>query len=147
MKRVIALFTATLGAASVAGPLAAQGFTKYPFDGSFDDATFAVESEIVDRGLVIDYVAHSGDMLARTGADLGSDVKLFDGADIFVFCSAVESRKVLEIDPDNIAYCPYAIFVTDRGGEVSVGFRNFPEGEMQRIQQLLDGIVRAATEQ
>ncbi len=128
-------------------PLMAVDATTYVFDGSFDDATFAVESEILDQGLVIDYVAHSGEMLARTGADVGSEVTLFDGADLFVFCSAVHSRKVLEINPDNIAYCPYTIFVTDREGKVTVGYRNFPEGEMQQIQELLDGIVRRAVAQ
>ena len=42
----------------------------YPFKGSFDDATFNVESAILDKGLVIDHVSHTGEMLARTGADL-----------------------------------------------------------------------------
>ncbi len=135
-------------AAFLAGSAArAADATVYTFDGSFDDATFAVENAIIDRGLVVDYVAHSGEMLARTGADLGAKVKLYDAADIFVFCSAVESRKVLEIDPANIAYCPYSIYVADREGKVTVGFRNFPQGEMQDIQKLLDGIVRAAVEQ
>lgn len=124
----------------------AQDTTIYAFDGDFDDATFAVESEIIGAGLVIDYIAHPGAMLARTGPDIGSDVTLFDGADIFVFCSAVLSRKVMEINPANIAYCPYSIFVTDREGAVEIGFRNFPSGEMQEIQALLDGIARAAAE-
>ena len=125
----------------------AQDATTYIFDGDFDDATFAVESEIIGAGLVIDYVAHSGAMLARTGPDLGSDVTLFEAADIFLFCSAVLSRKVMEINPDNITYCPYSIFVTDREGVVKIGFRNFPQGEMQVIQNLLDGIARAAAEE
>ncbi len=147
MHRIIALFTAALGAALLASPLAAQGITKYSFDGSFDDATFALESEIIGKGLVIDYLAHSGDMLARTAADVGSNVKLFDAADVYLFCSAVLSRKVMEIDPDNIAYCPYGIFVTDRDGKVEIGYRNFPPGEMQEVQALLDSIARAAAEQ
>lgn len=118
--------------------------TVYDFDGSFDDATFSVESAIVGRGLVIDYVSHTGEMLNRTGADVGSDVKIFDGADIFLFCSAVLSRKVMEADPMNIAHCPYGIFVTDKDGKVSVGYRNYPEGPMQEVQSLLDDIVREA---
>ncbi len=118
--------------------------TIYPFEGSFDDATFAVESAIVNKGLVIDHVSHTGDMLARTAADVGSDKKLFDGADVFLFCSAVVSRKVMEADPMNIAHCPYSIFVTDRDGEVSVGYRNMPKGPMQEVQALLDDIVKSA---
>nr|WP_235190170.1 DUF302 domain-containing protein [Sulfitobacter mediterraneus] len=118
--------------------------TVYDFDGSFDDAAFSVESAIVGRGLVIDYVSHTGEMLNRTGADVGSDVTIFDGADIFLFCSAVLSRKVMEADPMNIAHCPYGIFVTDKDGKVSVGYRNYPDGPMQEVQSLLDDIVREA---
>lgn len=118
--------------------------TVYDFDGSFEDATFSVESAIVGKGLVIDYVSHTGEMLNRTGADIGSDVKLFDAADIFVFCSAVLSRKVMEIDPMNIAHCPYGVFVAELEGKVMVGYRNYPEGAMQEVQALLDAIVQDA---
>lgn len=124
----------------------ADGLTTYPFDGTFDDATFAVESAIVGQGLVIDYVSHTGDMLNRTGADVGSDVALFDAADIFLFCSASLSRKVMEADPANIAHCPYGIFVTDTDGTVEIGYRHFPEGPMQEVQALLDSIVQEALE-
>lgn len=118
--------------------------TTYPYDGSFEDAAFSVESAIVGQGLVIDYVSHVGEMLNRTASDVGSDVELFDEADIFVFCSAVVSRKVMEADPMNIAHCPYGIFVADQKGQVIVGYRNYPEGPMQEVQALLEGIVREA---
>lgn len=130
-----------------AGAALAQDATTYPFDGSFDDATFAVESAIIDRGLVIDYRSHVGEMLNRTGADVGSDARVYDSADVFLFCSAVLSRKVMEADPLNIAHCPYGIFVTDREGEVAVGYRHLPEGAMQEVQALLDTIAREATGQ
>lgn len=130
---------------STIGTLAiAEGSTVYPFDGSFDDAAFSVESAIIGKGLVIDYVSHTGEMLNRTGEDVGSDVALFTEADIFVFCSATVSRAVMEVDPMNIAHCPYGIFVAERDGEVMVGYRNYPQGEMQQVQALLDGIVQDA---
>lgn len=136
---------ACLAAALGAGTATAEDATTYPFDGSFEDAAFAVESAIVGKGLVIDYRSHVGEMLNRTGADVGSDVKIFDNADVFLFCSAVVSRKVMEADPANIAHCPYGIFVTDREGQVAVGYRNLPEGPMQEVQGLLDEIAREAT--
>ena len=144
MKRMFlsAVCAAILGTASFAGEA-----VTYPFDGSFDDATFGVESAIVDRGLVIDYVSHVGDMLNRTGADVGSDKEIFAAADSFLFCSAVLSRKVMEADPMNIAHCPYGIFVTDQGGQVSIGYRTLPEGAMQEVQALLDEIAREAAGQ
>ena len=117
-----------------------------PFDGSFDDATFAVESAIVNQGLVIDYVSHVGDMLNRTGADVGSDTMLFEAADIFIFCSAQLSREVMEADPMNIAHCPYGIFVAERAGEVMVGYRDYPDGEMEKVENLLASIVAEAVE-
>jgi uncharacterized protein (DUF302 family) len=134
------------GLLSLAGAVAHAegGSTVYDFDGSFDDATFGVESAIVDQGLVIDYVSHTGEMLNRTAEDVGSSTKLFEAADIFVFCSAVLSRKVMEADPMNIAHCPYGIFVAEREGKVMVGYRNYPEGPMQQVQTLLDEIVREA---
>jgi len=116
----------------------------YAFDGAFEDATFGVESAILDAGLVIDYVSHTGEMLERTGEDLGADVKIFDAADIFLFCSAVLSRRMMEADPMNVAHCPYSIFVTDRDGQVMIGYRRYPDGIMQEVQALLDSLVQDA---
>lgn len=114
------------------------------FDGSFDDATFAVETAIVGQGLVIDYVSHVGEMLARTGGDVGSDTMLFEAADIFVFCSAVISREVMEADPMNIVHCPYGIFVGETADGVMVGRRGYPEGTMEKVEVLLDDIIDEA---
>ena len=130
----------------LASPAYAEEAITYDFDGSFDDATFAVESAIVDHGLVIDYVSHVGDMLARTGADVGSDKLLFDEAQIFVFCSALVSREVMEADPANLVHCPYGIYVAEREGAVTIGHRDFPDGPMQRVEDMLAGIVRVALE-
>jgi hypothetical protein len=52
----------------------------------------------------------------------------------------------MEADPMNIAHCPYGIFVTDRDGTVSIGYRTYPQGPMQEVQSLLDEIVREAVE-
>lgn len=140
------LVLAAVCAATFLGTAQAQEAIVHDFDGDFDDATFAVESAIVGRGLVIDFVSHTGDMLIRTAADVGSDVKLFEAADIFIFCSAQLSRKVMEADPMNIAHCPYGIFVADREGRVMVGYRTYPDGPMQEVQALLEEIVQEALE-
>lgn len=137
-------FLRTAGLTLLGTSAIAEGSTVYPFEGTFDDATFSVESAIIGKGLVIDYVSHTGEMLSRTAADVGSDVTLFTEADIFVFCSATVSREVMEIDPMNIAYCPYGVFVAERDGDVLIGYRNYPAGEMQKVQALLDDIVQDA---
>jgi uncharacterized protein (DUF302 family) len=141
---------ALLGVALLAAPglsRAEEGAAvTYVFDGSFEDATFAVENAIIAEGLIVDHVSHVGEMLARTGADVGSDVKVFDGADVYSFCSASLSRKVMEADPMNLRYCPYGVFVMARAGAVTVGYRQMPEGPMQEVETLLDRIAKAAVE-
>ncbi|WP_071673456.1 DUF302 domain-containing protein [Nioella nitratireducens] len=137
---------ALLVAAGTTGALAQQAVT-YSFDGSFDDAAFGVESAIVGRGLVIDYTSHVGEMLERTRADTGSDVVIFDNADIYLFCSALVSRDVMEADPMNIVNCPYSVFVTDMDGQVQIGYRVMSEPSMAPVQDLLDAIAREAAGQ
>ncbi|WP_299349615.1 DUF302 domain-containing protein [uncultured Shimia sp.] len=119
----------------------------YSVDQEFDDVTFGLESAITDRGLVIDAVSHVGAMLERTKEDVGSDVTIFDRAEVYSFCSAAISRKVMEADPMNLQFCPYGIFVMQMPGEegkTTIGYRVMPEGPMQEVQMMLDEIVKEA---
>ena len=125
-------------------PVYAQEAFVYPFEGSFEDATFAVEAAIIGQGLVIDFVSHVGEMLNRTGADVGSDAVIFKNADIFLFCSAVVSRQVMEADPMNITHCPYGIFVMENEDGVIVGHKDYPNGSMQAVENLMQQIVAEA---
>lgn len=142
MKKFL-LSAALVAAAGVAN---AQSATFYSSPEEFGDVSFSIESAILDQGLVIDNVSHVGDMLNRTGADVGSTKELYDAADVYTFCSATVSRKVMEAHPMNIVYCPYSIFVAQLTGsdEVVVGYQDYPENEMQLVEDLLDGIVRDA---
>lgn len=133
-----------IAAAFMAVPAFAQEAITYDFEGSFGDASFAVENAIVNKGLVIDYTSHVGEMLNRTGEDVGSEEMLFTEADIFIFCSAVISRQVMEADPMNIVHCPYGIAVTDRDGVVQIMHRDYPDGPMQAVEDLLSEIVAEA---
>ncbi len=144
MKKLV-LSIAFACAATVAS---AQSAIFYSSDESFDDVSFSLESAILDKGLVIDNVSHVGEMLNRTGADVGSTIPLYDAADVYSFCSATISRTVMEAHPMNIVYCPYGIFVAQLSGSdtVIVGFQEYPDGEMKLVQDLLDGIVKTALE-
>ena len=145
MKRLAAAALA-LG---LAGPALAGPVTSYEVEAAFEDVVFGLESALTDRGLVIDWVSQVGEMLNRTGEDIGAEKQVFTRADVYQFCSALVSRKVMEADPLNIAHCPYGIFVAEMPGspgKVTIGFRTMPEGEMQEVQELLDGIVREAAE-
>ena len=97
---------------------------------AYDDVRFDLENAIIDRGLVIDFVSHVGDMLSRTRADVGSDKEIFVKAESMLFCSARLSRAAMEADPRNLASCPYAVFLyeeADRPGTVTVGYRRLEE--------------------
>lgn len=139
--------TATLALSTLPVLATAQEVVTYPFDGAFEDAAFGVESAIVNRGLVIDFTSHVGEMLNRTMEDVGGEEQLFAEADIFVFCSATVSREVMAADPMNIAYCPYGVFVAEGDGAVMVGYRTYPDGPMDAVETLLDGIAREAVGQ
>jgi uncharacterized protein (DUF302 family) len=133
--------------AMTASSAMADGMVSYTTDESFDDVVFGLENAILDQGLVVDGTSHVGEMLERTRADVGSDVTVFTKADVYSFCSAKISRKVMEADPMNIRFCPYDIFVAqmpDNPDETIIGSREFPEGPMQEVQALLDTIVRSA---
>lgn len=140
---------AALALACSANPAAAQpdGVTTYEAEGSFDDAAFNLEGAIVGRGFVVDHVSHVGEMLNRTAEDVGATARVYEQADVYLFCSATLSRRMMEADPTNIAHCPYGVFVyqlADDLGVVRVGFRQMPDGPMQEVEALLDEIAREA---
>ncbi|WP_425074242.1 DUF302 domain-containing protein [Sagittula sp. S175] len=143
------LFTAL---ALVAATMAQADDTRtdiitYDTDQSFDDVIFGLENAILDAGLVVDHISHTGDMLARTKEDVGGTVDLFVHADVYSFCSAAVSREVMEADPMNVVFCPYDIFVMvrpDTPDTTTIGFRTYPEGAMKKVEAMLDGIARSA---
>lgn len=92
----------------------------------FDNVRFGLESAIENRGYVIDYRGAIGDMLDRTAEDVGEGPSPYLVADTWQFCSAVLSRRAMQADPANIAFCPYVLFAyetTAEPGTVVVGFR------------------------
>jgi hypothetical protein len=126
---------------------AADEVVTLPFDGTPADADFVVSSAIEAEGLVIDFVSHVGEMMARTGADLGlGPSPVGEDARSYLFCSATISREVMEADPTNMAHCPYAIFVAEIDGETVVGHKRYAAESMAPVNDLLARIAAAATE-
>ncbi len=134
-----------------------EGVTAYQVEAEFEDVRFDLENAILNRGLVIDFVSHIGEMLDRTGADIGSDKHIFLNAQTMAFCSADLSRRVMEADASGIAFCPYSVFVyetPERPGIVTVGFRELgmtgtgaSDRALRDVNTLLDSLAREAAGQ
>lgn len=116
----------------------------------YEDVVAALENAIINRGYLIDHHGHVGEMLQRTATDVGATKELYSNAEFFAFCSAVLSRKVMEAEIGDIAYCPYVVFVYEPAaapGKVTVGFRKLPEGgPRDEVNELLTAIVKEAAE-
>lgn len=142
-----AALAACLITASLPAAAHAQQAHSWEVEDTFDNVTFALENAIIGAGLVVDHLSHTGEMLERTRADVGSSKVIFTHADIYSFCSASVSRAVMEADPTNVQFCPYTIFAyetPERPGVITVGFRDYPEGAMDQVEDLLGGIVAEA---
>jgi uncharacterized protein (DUF302 family) len=146
---------AIVAAFAVPGVADAQSSKTYVKKGKFDDVRFELSNAIVDKGLVVDFNGKIGDMLARTGADVGSSKPIYKAAEYFTFCSAKLSRAMMEAEASDIALCPYVMFVyerADKAGEIVVGYRALPadgsaatKKARAEINALLDGLAKAAT--
>ncbi len=110
---------------------------------SFEDTREAVVTAIESRGLVINYTAHIGSMLERTGVDLGASRRIFDQAQIIEFCSARLSRQIMELDPHHIVLCPFAISVYTLPGEPGtwVAYRRPVGAAAELVEPLLKSIA------
>jgi uncharacterized protein (DUF302 family) len=125
-------------------------------DGVFEDVRMDIEMAITDRGMVINNVSHIGNMLARTGKDLGAGKQIFQKAEALEFCSSTVSRRMMETDPHNIVFCPYIIAIYTLPAEsnkVYVAFRRpLPVGSAESrqslvaVEKLLDEIIAEATQ-
>jgi uncharacterized protein (DUF302 family) len=131
---------------------------SYAKRAKFEDVRDDLKLAIEGKGLVIDYHSYINRMLERTGKDLGATGKLYADAEAFVFCSAVASRRTMQADPANIAFCPYSIVVyatAQDPGTAHVAYRRpwRPDGPLGSqaalagVDALLDSIAREAAGQ
>jgi hypothetical protein len=111
--------------------------------GGFDEVKDNVVLAIQARGYKIDYTAHIGNMLERTGKDVGSTKRVFGNAEAVLFCSAVVSRKMMEDKAANIAYCPYAIALYTLPDDPKTVYIVYRKG-LPEVDALLAGIVKEA---
>lgn len=141
------IYIAAVFALGFGGAAHAQEAHSWTIEDDFENVTIGLEDAIINAGLVVDHVSHTGDMLERTREATGSQVVLYTHAEIYSFCSVTVSRAVMEANPANVQFCPYTIFAYElpaSPGVVTVGFRDYPAGEMDLVEELLGGIVAEA---
>ena len=122
--------------------------------GSFDDVKQMLVLAIENRGLVINHQSPVGEMLERTGKDIGASKRIYERAELIEFCSATLSRQVMEADARLLAFCPFGIGIyvlPDEIGTVHLVYRRphlVGEGRaaqaLEQVDQLLHDIVQEA---
>lgn len=115
--------------------------------GNFADTRDAVVTAIENRGLVINATSHVGEMLERTGNDLGKSQRLYEQAEILEFCSASLSRQMMESDPHEIVNCPFTIAIYTLAGNPQttwVGYRKPLGKSAHLLERLFADIVAEA---
>ncbi len=150
MKTLLAATTMAALLLANAAHAAGDDVKTVESDAAFADVASGIENAIVNRGFKVDYHGFIGDMLTRTAADVDAGKALYKDAEFFTFCSAVVSRKVMEAEIGDIAYCPYVVFAyepAETPGKVTVGFRMLPEGgERDAVNALLSDIIKDAAD-
>jgi uncharacterized protein (DUF302 family) len=101
--------------------LAAEKYTVlFKAQGAYQDVRDNLQMAIEGKGLKITSTNHIGDMLERTGKDIGETREVYEHAEQFEFCSATISRHMMEADPHSIVMCPYSIVVYQVPGDKNI---------------------------
>lgn len=127
----------------------------YSVYADYDDVWRSLEAALNGQGLTVSSVSHVGEMLDRTGKELGRTKRIFEKANVMEFCSAVLSRNMLEKNPHYITFCPYQIMVytlPDDKKKVYLSYRHLiwrddsGRDVLEPVEDLLDNLVKEVIE-
>jgi uncharacterized protein (DUF302 family) len=131
----------------------ADPYAVHESDSDFDTVLDAAKNAIAERGLYINNVMHLGEMLERTGKDLGIGGPIYSRAESIEFCSATLSRKMAEENPNRLVNCPFILSIytlPGQEGKTYVVYRAIPEEEtansaaMREVAEMLKGVADGA---
>jgi uncharacterized protein (DUF302 family) len=153
-RRVALVLIGWLCLASFGG---AQSVVEVEAKGSFDEIKALLIVAIENQGLVVDHQSKVGEMLERTGRDLGASRTIYRQAEVLQFCSANYSRQMMEADVRLLAYCPFGIGLYTLPGETgrvhlvyrrveAQGVSAEAAQALRNIDEILGAIVREAGE-
>ncbi len=117
MKRIG--FLIALAGLCLAPVAQAQSVLEVRAKGSFEEVKQLLVIAIEGQGLVVDHVASVGNMLARTGQDLGATTQIYERAEVLEFCSANYSRQMMGADARLLAFCPFGVGIYTLPGEAN----------------------------
>lgn len=132
--------------------MGAPGYAVYTSDSAFSDVMEGLKMAIQERGMYINNVMNMGEMLERTGQDLGLGASPFGQAESIEFCSAVLSREMIQEDPARMVNCPFIISVYILPGDADttyVAHREIPTDQvesspiMAKVAEMLKSIAEA----
>ncbi|MDX1592606.1 MAG: DUF302 domain-containing protein [Gammaproteobacteria bacterium] len=119
-------------------------------EGIFADVRFNLENAIIGEGLVESGTSRVGEMLERTGRDLGT-TSVYGEAVVVEFCSAPLTQALTDADPHDLVHCPYRIAVYTlraRPGTVYLAYPRPTAGgatpEREAIEALLRRVIEGA---
>ena len=131
----------------------ADHYAVYVSESGFEDAMEGLKMAIQERGMYINNVMNMGEMLERTGKDLGMETPLYDQAESIEFCSAVLSREMSSENPVQVVNCPFIIALYTLPGEPDRTYlvhRRIAAEEiasspaMAKVAAMLSGVAEAA---
>lgn len=132
---------------------AESGAVVYRSEAAFEDVLEGLKAAILERGMYINNVMDLGEMLERTGRDLGRNEAIYTQAKTVEFCSATLSREMTLEDPARLVNCPFIVSVyrlPDQPGVTYVAHREMSDAQiagspaMSRIATMLKDIAEAA---
>lgn len=161
MRQFLIVFIATvafgntaLAAKSVKPFVKKDHLVVYKKQGTFEDTIDLLRNAITGKGLVVNTVSHIGDMLKRTGKDLGTTEEIYLHAESLEFCHATISRNSMKASPYNIVFCPYIISVYTLPPDPKTSYILYRRPQivgskaskksLLAIEKLLDGVVQEA---
>jgi hypothetical protein len=157
MKNILKQLVALTAMIMLALPVQAEsvrGFKMVKTTAEFDDVFINVQDAIINKGYNIDYVGHLNQMLKRTSKTVGSVTEEgspspYKHAKFMQFCSATLTHEAISANPQNVAICPYVIFVYETKadpGVIHVGFRRPISGPSKRTRQAFAKIEAMLTD-
>lgn len=157
MRYAIAVLLITLPALSLAADSPVDSNRAiYSAVGVFEDVRDDISDAILERGMVISSVSRVGEMLQRTGKDLGDSRPIYLEAEVLEFCNAAISRRALKADPHSIVYCPYKIAVYSLPDTPERIYLAYPklrasvagesETALNAVEDMLRGIIEGVVE-